>query len=360
MEQFALFRDQTILVTGHTGFKGSWLATWLLQLGAKVVGFSLEQLPTTPSNFELCNLSEQIIDLRGDIRDRNKLRIVIKEYRPNLIFHLAAQPIVLHGYQHPAETFDANVMGTINLLEAVRQVGGVSAVVCATTDKVYANQEWLWGYRETDRLGGSDPYSASKAMAELAIESYRASYFSAESGTAIASVRAGNVIGGGDFADHRLVPDCIRALMENRPILLRNPHSVRPWVHVLEPLYGYLLVAERLLRMGQRYASAWNFGPLESNGVTAQQIAEQLIASWGDGRWESPSLTAQPKETNHLRLSWEKASAELGWRPAYDWQTALAEVVAWFKAYEAGEPMLEVTQQQIARYMARRTHQENR
>jgi CDP-glucose 4,6-dehydratase len=342
----------TVLVTGHTGFKGSWLTTWLLDLGANVVGYSLEDPPTAPSNFIESRLSEQITDIRGDIRDYPLLRQVILDYEPNLIFHLAAQPIVLHSISKPKLTIDTNAGGTVNVLEAIRTTTGVRALVSITTDKVYANREWLWGYRETDRLGGHDPYSAGKGMAELAIASYRETFFPPhryeEHGVAIASVRAGNVIGGGDFADFRLVPDCMRALMAGEPIGIRNPLSIRPWQHVLEPLSGYLWLGAKLLEDGAKFAEAWNFGPMEQRGVPAQQLAEKLVELWGGGSWEHTDPGYAKVETGQLRLSWEKAATYLQWQPVYSWDEALAEITAWFKAFQSGKAM-PVDMHQVAR-----------
>ena len=362
------FANQTVLITGHTGFKGSWLTAWLLQLRANVVGYSLPDLPTTPSNFAAMQLDRRITDIRGDIRDYAKLHQVIAEHKPSIIFHLAAQPIVLHAVRQPKESFDANAGGTVNLLEAVRTTNSVRAVVAITTDKVYRNQEWLWGYRESDTLGGHDPYSASKAMAELAITAYRETYFPAhrygEHGVAIASARAGNVIGGGDFADYRLVPDCMKALMAGQPIEVRNPISVRPWQHVLEPLSGYLWLAAKLLHEGAAFAEAWNFGPLEQKGITTQAVAETLIALWGNGRWVHTDpgyangrfLHANtdhlPKiETGLLRLSWDKAAARLNWRPVYSWEEALAEIVAWFQAWQQQKDMYQICCNHIEAYI---------
>lgn len=350
------FANQTILVTGHTGFKGSWLTTWLLQLGANVVGYSLPDLPTTPSNFAAMQLSRHITDIRGNICDYEKLRQVMADHKPAIIFHLAAQPIVLHAVRQPKETFDANAGGTVNLLEAVRTTSSVRAVVAITTDKVYRNQEWLWGYRESDTLGGHDPYSASKAMSELAIAAYRETYFPAqrygEHGVAIASARAGNVIGGGDFAAYRLVPDCMKALMAEQPIEVRNLHSVRPWQHVLEPLSGYLWLAAKLLHEGAAFAEAWNFGPLEQKGITTQAVAEKLIALWGNGRFIHTNPTDLPKiETGLLRLSWDKAAARLNWRPVYSWEEALAEIVAWFQAWQQQEDMYRICRNHIEAYV---------
>lgn len=354
-----LFAGKTVLVTGHTGFKGSWLTTWLLDLGAQVVGYSLADPPTRPSNFVLSRLSDRIVDVRGDIRDFERLREIVAAYRPDIVFHLAAQPIVLRSVQMPKLTFDTNAGGTVNMLEAIRTTDSVRALVSITTDKVYENEEWIWGYRETDRLGGSDPYSASKAMAELAIAGYRRTYFPperyAEHGVALASVRAGNVIGGGDFADYRLVPDCMKALMDGRPIGVRNPLSVRPWQHVLEPLSGYLWLAVSLWRDGPAFGEGWNFGPLEHQGVPARDLAGKLVELWGGGSWEHTEPGYAKVETGQLRLSWDKAANRLGWRPVYTWVEALGEITDWFKAYQAGQDMYGVTQGHIHDYVRRAT-----
>lgn len=359
-----VFDSLPVLVTGHTGFKGSWLSLWLTELGANVAGYSLQDPPTQPSNFELMQLGRRIVDIRADIRDLERLKQVISTHQPRVIFHLAAQPIVLHSYEQPKLTFDTNTIGTVNILEAIRTANStratesVRALVSITTDKVYQDEEWLWGYRENDRLGGYDPYSASKAMAEYAIASYRHSYFPAsrydQHGTAIASVRAGNVIGGGDFADYRLVPDCMRALMATEPILIRNPFSIRPWQHVLEPLSGYIWLAARLLQDGPAFAEAWNFGPLEQTGVTTQALAEKLIQLWGSGSWKATDPNPE-KETGYLRLSWEKAAARLGWRPVYMVDEALAEITAWFKAYQQKSDMFDVGRQHIEAYVKKAT-----
>ena len=294
--------------------------------------------PTSPSNFELSDLSDQIIDIRGDIRDYDSLKKAILDHRPRIIFHLAAQPIVLHSIKRPKLTIDTNAGGTVNILEAVRETDSVRALVGITTDKVYENREWLWGYRESDRLGGHDPYSASKAMAEMAIAAYRDSFFPASRyethGVALASVRAGNVIGGGDFADFRLVPDCMKALMEGEPIGIRNPLSIRPWQHVLEPLSGYLWLGARLLEEGPKFGEAWNFGPREQRGIPAKQLAEKLVELWGSGSWLHTDPGFAKVETGQLRLSWEKAATLISWQPVYTWEEALSEIVDWFKAYQ--------------------------
>ncbi|MCA9974778.1 MAG: CDP-glucose 4,6-dehydratase [Anaerolineales bacterium] len=345
------YEGRTVFVTGHTGFKGSWLTAWLQQLGAHVVGYSLPEAPTHPSNFAVCQLEQQIADLRGDIRDYETLQQAMTTHAPSVVFHLAAQPIVLRGVAEPKLTFDTNAGGTVNLLEAVRQTPSVQAVVVVTTDKVYTNQEWLWGYRETDLLGGHAPYGASKAMAELATAAYRNTYFPAdrytEHGVAIATARAGNVIGGGDFGQYRLVPDCMKALMAGDPIGVRNPLSIRPWQHVLEPLSGYLWLAAKLLNDGPAYAEAWNFGPREQQGISAQALAEKLIALWGSGSWIHTDPGYAKVETGILRLSWEKAATRLGWQPVYTWEEALAEIVSWFKAYQQQSDMRAILQQHI-------------
>ena len=336
-----VYKDTPVLITGHTGFKGSWLSIWLHLLGAQVIGYSLDP-PTTPSNFEASRVGERVTDVRGDVRDLSALTRCFEEHQPRIVFHLAAQPIVLEAYRLPKETFDINVGGTVKVMEAIRLTNTVRALVCVTTDKVYENQEWMWGYREIDSLGGHDPYSASKAMAELAIASYRRSFFPRESfaehGVALASARAGNVIGGGDWAPHRLVPDCMRALMENTPIYLRNPRAVRPWQHVLESLSAYLWLGARLFQPdGNDYAEAWNFGPFEHQSVATEQIVKQAIALWGSGTYEAGNVTERV-ETQVLGLNWEKAAKRLQWRPCYTWKEAVEKTTGWFKRFNAKSP----------------------
>jgi len=327
-----VFDGITVLVTGHTGFKGSWLSIWLRELGAEVVGYSLEP-PTRPSNFEDSQLAEHMTDIRADVRDFEKLRSVVEEHRPQVVFHLAAQSLVLEGYQNPLDTFHINSNGTVNVLEAIRATDCVQAAVCVTTDKCYENQGFIWGYRETDTLGGHDPYSASKAMAELAVASYRSSYSGAGGALPpVATVRAGNVIGGGDWSADRLVPDCMRALMAGQDLVLRNPSHVRPWQHVVEPLGGYLWLAAKLLAEGSRYAEAWNFGPAILEMVTTEQLVREIIRLWGDGSYAAGSGQVE-KETTLLNLNWDKAARRLDWRPVYDWQEAVHATVDWFKTY---------------------------
>lgn len=354
-----VFQGMPVLVTGHTGFKGSWLSVWLKELGAEVIGYSLEP-PSTPNNFEASRLAGRVVDVRDDIRKLDALQRTIAEFKPQVVFHLAAQTIVRESYVNPQYTFDANVVGTVNVLEAVRSTSSVRAAVCITTDKCYQNREWAWGYRENDRLGGHDPYSASKAMVELAVSSYRQSFFSPdkydEHEVAVASTRAGNVIGGGDWGVDRIVPDCVRALAEGRTIHVRNPYSVRPWQLVLEPLSGYLWLAVRLLQEGSRFAQAWNFGPPERAPVNVGSLVQELIRLWGSGDWEDVSSDQAPHETGLLMLSWEKAANLLGWQPIYTWRRTLAETVDWFKAYYEGgsdTDMYGVCVAQIKRYVDR-------
>ncbi|MEI2613106.1 MAG: CDP-glucose 4,6-dehydratase [Candidatus Promineifilaceae bacterium] len=353
-----IYTGKTVLITGHTGFKGSWLTHWLKAMGANVIGFSLEP-PTEPNMFTLTGAGQGIVDMRGDVRDAAAIHSLLLTHQPQVIFHLAAQPLVIPGYQDPLNTFSTNTTGTINLLDAVRTSAltphsSPLAVVCITTDKVYENQEMPWGYRENDRLGGTDPYSASKAMAELAIAAYRQSYFAPEKyeqhHVAIASTRAGNVIGGGDFAPYRLVPDCMKALLADEPLGLRNPNAVRPWQHVLEPVAGYLWLGAKLLTNGPRFAEAWNFGPQERRGVSTRQVVEKAIALWGSGAWVHLEPEVVWKESHLLTMNWDKAARLLGWQPLYTWEQALAETVAWFKAYQGGDDMAQVTLEQIERY----------
>lgn len=341
------FRGKKILVTGHTGFKGSWLSIWLTELGAEVIGYSLEP-PTNPSNFDLCHLQNRMTHIVGDVCDQQKLDAVFAQYKPEIVFHLAAQPIVLASYQDPHETFRTNVMGTACVLDAIRKAGGVNAFVGVTSDKVYKDQGWYWGYRESDTLGGYDPYSASKAAAETVIASYRQSWnqqwqedqavkrFSVAP-TAIASVRAGNVIGGGDFADFRILPDFMRACMAGEPMQLRNPNSIRPWQHALEPISGYLWLAVHMLDHPEQYNDAWNFGPAEREPVVCEALVKLAAELWGEG---CRGYTKQPvkvaaHETKILRVNWDQAAYRLNWMPAYSWQEAVEETVLWWQAYHA-------------------------
>lgn len=343
-----------VFVTGHTGFKGSWLCLWLRQLGADVTGFALPP-PTDPSLFATARIDELVETHTGDVRDLAPLEAALASSRPEIVLHLAAQPIVRYSYEHPVETFATNVLGTVNLLDGVRRTSSVRAVVVVTSDKCYFNEEWVWGYREDSRLGGHDPYSASKSCAELVVASYQHSFFSPErnpDGTLIASGRAGNVIGGGDWALDRLVPDIIRSLLEGKPTIVRNPHATRPWQHVLEPLHGYLMLAERLVTDGPPFASAWNFGPAEENARSVGSVINDLYELWGvDFDWERDRRDAPPEST-FLKLDSSKARAQLGWQPKLDLLTTLRWIVDWTRGYAAGADVRELTLADIDRYMA--------
>ncbi len=344
-----LWRGKRVLVTGHTGFKGGWLCLWLHQLGAEVAGLSLPA-PTDPSLFVQTRL-DAIIDSRiGDIRDFDTVRGAIDDFRPEIVFHLAAQPLVRYSYDNPVETYATNVMGTVHVLEACRACADVQAVVCITTDKCYENREWVWPYRENDPMGGYDPYSSSKGAAELVISAYRRSY---PDGAAIASVRAGNVIGGGDWAADRLVPDIIRSLLAGQAPSIRNPASVRPWQHVLEALGGYLLIAERLLQGDHSAAAGWNFGPADEDTRPVGWIVDELLSKWDSPLgWTKPE-GAQPHEAVLLRLDISKARAELGWSPRFRLKQALAQVSEWHQAVHRGEDARGITLAQIADYCGR-------
>jgi CDP-glucose 4,6-dehydratase len=359
-----VFNNLTVLLTGHTGFKGSWLTWWLKSMGATVIGYSLPEPPSEPSNFVLAGMGGMITDLRGDIRDYESLAAAIQQHRPGLLIHFAAQTTVLPSYEDPKRSFDTNAGGTVNVLEAIRTTDCVKAAVICATDKVYENKEWIWGYRENDELGGYDPYSAGKAMAELAVNSFRRSFFSGEGAsvkrqTAIGSVRAGNVIGGGDFTENGLLADLMRAILKNESIQLRNPSSTRPWQYVLEPISGYLCLAEKLLTDGSSYAEAWNFGPLQHTAVTTLEVVEKVVDLWdGDRSRIRYDTGAKPHEAHSLHLNWDKSASRLQWRPTFTLDEALAETVKWYRAYEQGQKIDVVCSQLLENYveMARRSN----
>jgi len=333
-----VYRGKRVLVTGHTGFKGSWLCLWLQRLGAEVTGYALPP-PTSPSLFVQAEIEKGLNHIEGDVRDGAALEAVLGAARPDFVFHLAAQPLVLDSYQVPARTFAVNVTGTVNLMEAIRKNGARPAVVMVTTDKVYLNREWTHAYRETDPLGGHDPYSASKAAMEIAVASWRDSFFPpdrlADHGVRMASARAGNVIGGGDWSGNRLVPDLIRALAGNAPVELRNPGSTRPWQHVLEPLGGYLLLGARLAGDdGARFCEAWNFGPQSTDTRTVGELAETLLEHWGRPGWRDVSDAGAPHEAGLLRLAIDKAVAELGWHPVWNFAASVRRTATWYRAVE--------------------------
>ena len=344
------WQNKTVLITGHTGFKGAWLSLWLTTLGARVVGYSLDP-PTSPSLFEAANVGIDMESVIGDIRDFGLLKQTLERSQPEIVFHLAAQALILRGYRNPVETFDVNVTGTAKVLEAVRQTGGVRAMVVITSDKCYEVGKASIAFKETDSLGGADPYSSSKACAELVVAAYRSSYrdplFSQM--PPVATARAGNVIGGGDWAADRLLPDIIRAVMQNKPVAIRNPEAIRPWQHVLEPLAGYLLLAERLWHNGTQFAEVWNFGPLgeaESVGV----VVNQVISLWGDGASWVQDGNHFPHETEILRLDCTKAQERLGWKPRWHLRQALAATVDWYKANVGGRDVRSVMLDQLESY----------
>ncbi len=332
-----IYKGKTVLITGHTGFKGSWLSIWLKQLGANVIGYSHDPY-TENDNFNACKLSDKLIDIRGDIRDSENLQLVFKKYKPEFVFHLAAQPIVRKSYENPKETYETNVMGTLNVLEAIRNCEATKVGIMVTTDKCYENKEQLIGYKETDPMGGYDPYSSSKGCAELLIASYRNSFFSindySKHGKVIASVRAGNVIGGGDWSSDRIIPDCIRAIENSSKIKLRNPHAVRPWQFVLEPLSGYIKLASKLYFEAEKYSGAWNFGPNMSLNAEVKDIVNMLIKCYDKGQWIDDSDEDQPHEANFLMLDCTKAKEKLNWEQALNLQQTIDMTVSWYKNYQ--------------------------
>lgn len=357
LEQLKRFwKDKKVFITGNTGFKGSWLTIWLQALGAIVTGYSTPP-PTQPSLFKLAKVDTLAQYIEADIRDRTRLRKAIDEASPDIVFHLAAQPLVRDSYRLPVETYEVNVMGTVYLLEAIRQHnfhgGNIRAILNVTTDKCYHNNEWVWGYREEDRLGGYDPYSSSKACSELAASAYRNSFFHMNNGgvrAALATARAGNVIGGGDWASERLVPDCLRAFSGGESLSIRNPRAIRPWQHVLEPLNGYLMLARALFEQGDPYAEAWNFGPHDEDCREAEWIVRSLGDLWGGRTAYSMNDESDLHESSILKLDCSKANAKLGWQPRWNLHTALSAVVEWHKAYLAGDDMLQMCRRQILNF----------
>lgn len=331
-----VYKGKKVLVTGHTGFKGSWLSIWLRELGAEVIGYSLDPY-TEKDNFVLSHLSEKIVDIRGDIRDRKHLRKVFDKYQPEIVFHLAAQPLVRLSYDIPVETYETNLMGTINILEEIRNCGNTKIGIMITTDKCYENKEQIWGYRENEAFGGYDPYSSSKGVCEIAIQSWRNSFFNPKDyekhGKSIASVRAGNVIGGGDWAKDRIVPDCIRALEEGKDIEIRSPRSIRPWEHVLEPLSGYLLLGQKMMENPINYCEGWNFGPNLDAIVNVWEVAEKIVKNYGKGNLKDISDPNALHEAKLLLLDITKSRFELGWKPTLTIDESIELTVEWYKRY---------------------------
>jgi CDP-glucose 4,6-dehydratase len=348
------WQGRRVFLTGHTGFKGGWLALWLARLGANVRGYALDPC-TEPNLFTVARVGSVIEDIRGDIRDSAKLEAAMREFAPEVVFHLAAQPLVRYSYKDPIGTYETNVIGTARVLDSVRRTPSVRAVVSVTTDKCYENKEWVWPYRETDPLGGYDPYSSSKACAEIVSAAFRQSYFPIESlgeshQVAVATARAGNVIGGGDWSNDRLLPDLVRGFLSGKPVLIRRPHAIRPWQHVLEPLHGYIRLAERLLTHDPKYATAYNFGPIEDDARAVAWIAERMSTFWGDGASWVLDETPSPHEAGYLKLDASRARADLGWTPLLRLDTALDYLVQWYRSWESQANMHAFTLRQIESY----------
>ena len=348
-----IFNNRKVLVTGHTGFKGSWLCLLLTQLGAQVYGYALEP-PTEPSLFKEANIDELVNSQIGDIRDLNQLQTYIQKIEPEVIIHMAAQPLVRDSYKIPVETYSTNVMGTVNLLESCRNVSSVRAVVIVTTDKCYENREWHWGYREDEAMGGYDPYSNSKGCSELVTSSYRNSFFNPNEydthKVAVATARAGNVIGGGDWANDRLITDFIKAISKGEKLKIRSPFSIRPWQHVLEPLNGYLTLAAKLYTEGPEYGQAWNFGPEDNDAQNVEWITKKICELWDDGAHYEIDTNPQPHEANYLKLDCSKAKAELDWLPNWNIQQTLESIVEWNKSFINKENIREVSIKQIIEF----------
>jgi len=349
----SVWKDRKVYLTGHTGFKGSWMSLWLASLGARVEGFALAP-EDEPNLFAAARIAESVGHTVGDIRDLADLERSIAAFQPEVVFHMAAQPLVRRSYANPIETYSTNVMGTAHVLDVIRRVPSVRAVVVITTDKCYENREWLWGYREEDRLGGFDPYSNSKACAELVTSAFRNSYFPpvrfAEHQVGLATARAGNVIGGGDWSEDRLIPDLVRGFLSGQPVKIRNSHAIRPWQHVLEPLAGYIALAEHLLKDGATFAGAWNFGPAEGDAWPVSQIAEAMTQAWGENAGWTQDTAPSPHEAGYLKLDASKARHWLGWRPVLSIDLAIVWLVDWFVAWKRGEDMRAFTLRQIAEY----------
>ena len=347
-----VYKGKRVLVTGHTGFKGSWLSIWLRELGAEVIGYSLEPY-TEKDNFVLSHLSEKIVDIRGDIRDRKHLREIFDKYKPEIVFHLAAQPLVRLSYDIPVETYETNLMGTINILEEIRNCENTKIGIMITTDKCYENKEQIWGYRENEAFGGYDPYSSSKGACEIAIQSWRNSFFNPKDyekhGKSIASVRAGNVIGGGDWAKDRIVPDCIRALEEDRDIEIRSPKSIRPWEHVLEPLSGYLLLGQKMMEDPIKYCEGWNFGPNLDAIVNVWEVAEKIVKNYSKGNLKDTSDPNALHEAKLLLLDITKSRFELGWKPTLTTDKSIELTTEWYKRYKK-ENVYELCVEQIKKF----------
>jgi CDP-glucose 4,6-dehydratase len=345
---FNNFKGKKILITGHTGFKGSWLSIWLLSCGADVVGYSLDP-KTDKDNFVVAGLKNKMKDYRGDIRDKKNLKEVFDKEKPEIIFHLAAQPLVLDSFSDPQNTFEINIQGTVNILEEFRKSSSAEMLIVITTDKVYENKNWVWGYRENDRLGGADPYSASKSAVELIIASYNKSFFKNLKSKKVVSARAGNVIGGGDWSANRIIPDCIRALEDKNKIIIRNPGSVRPWQFVLEPLYGYLMLADKILQGDIELDNAWNFGPAYNDSVSVLELVKKILIHYGEGDYEISKESVNLKEAELLLLDTSKAQKILNWEPVLSIEEAITMTMEWYSNYTSGS-VYELCLKQIKDY----------
>jgi CDP-glucose 4,6-dehydratase len=345
----SFWKGKRIFLTGHTGFKGSWLSLWLQSMGAIVKGYSLAP-PTNPSLFVVADVAAKMESEIGDIRDLLQLKESMRAFNPDILIHMAAQPLVRLSYMEPVDTYTTNVIGTVNVLEAARTCPNLKAVVSVTTDKCYENKEWAWGYRENEPMGGHDPYSSSKGCAELVTAAYRSSFFNTNDSAALATARAGNVIGGGDWADNRLIPDILRAFDKSEAVVIRNPLSTRPWQHVLEPLSGYLVLAEHLYLYGQDYAEAWNFGPNEEDCKPVNWILDQMVATWGSAAAWELDKNNNPHEAGFLKLDCSKAKQKLHWEPKWNLQYTLGLIVNWYQDWAAGKKMNEKCLEEITNY----------
>ncbi len=345
----AFWQNKRVFVTGHTGFKGSWLSLWLESIGATVKGYALSPA-TQPSLFEVARVAERIDSDIGDIRDLKQLKKSILNFNPDILIHMAAQPLVRLSYKEPVETYDVNVLGTVKVLEAARSCSNLKAIVSVTTDKCYENKEWVWGYREDEPMGGYDPYSSSKGCAELVTSAYRRSFMQAQ-GVGLASARAGNVIGGGDWSDDRLIPDILKAFEQSEPVTIRNPKSTRPWQHVLEPLSGYLVLAQRLYEQPEDFAEGWNFGPDEEDAKPVSWILDHMVDQWGKGASWDLDQGSHPHEAGFLKLDVSKAKSRLAWQPTWHLDQTLKKIVVWHQAWLNGDDMQRVCLNEIGEYM---------
>ncbi len=350
MNKKNFWKGKTVFITGHTGFKGSWLCLWLHSLGAEIVGYSLDP-PSDPNLFDVAGVSKCAKSIYGDVRDLDQLKTVMFEFNPDIVIHMAAQSLVRRSYQEPVCTYSTNVMGTVNLLEAVKELNNVKVVLVVTSDKCYENKEWLWGYREIDPMGGYDPYSSSKGCAELVVSAYRRSFFSNLDSARIATVRAGNVIGGGDWGKDRLIPDIIRSFLNKDEVIIRNPDAVRPWQYVLDALNGYMILIEHLWDKGKFFEGGWNFSSSHEDSKNVRWIVDKMVEFWGDGVcWRLDAKAESPHEAGYLKLDSSKAMNLLKWRPCMDLINSLRQVVLWYKMYQRGGDMYKFSKQEISSF----------